>query len=423
MAGVPRRSPPFAVYFALLFLVFLASAAASVAYVQIQSQRDARHQAHDAAAFAAHGAAKELGADVGLLQATVNQLAANPAIVGALVHPTACQLTFAGPNGMSGHLDVLGPHGTALCSSRTRGNDGRLPGYAGQSWVGAALRSPVFRAPLTDTVTGGPSIVFAAPASGKVVVAGFIDLRTVASSLEAIYGGAGHPEFLVLAAGSHTVVARSIRPARWVGASVAGTAFAGKSGRTERADLDGTRRVYAAAHVPGTHWQLLVGEDVGRALAAGTRLRNRELAVVLSSLALVLLATLLIYRRVVGPMKRLSDGVRATARDGRFTPVRVSGPAEVTALANQINALLASVNAQEAVRLAKEEAQRANEAKSRFLSHLSHELRTPLAAIMGFAELLQRRGGNDDQREWAGHVVQGGHHLLALINELLEISR
>ncbi|MCW2977202.1 MAG: two-component system sensor protein, partial [Actinomycetia bacterium] len=42
---------------------------------------------------------------------------------------------------------------------------------------------------------------------------------------------------------------------------------------------------------------------------------------------------------------------------------------------------------------------------------------------MGFAELLQRRGGNDDQREWAGHVVQGGHHLLALINELLEISR
>jgi signal transduction histidine kinase len=420
---VPRRSLPFAVYFALLVLVFLASAAASVAYVQIQSERDARHQARSDAAFAARGAAKQLGADVGLLQATVNQLAANPSIVGALVHPTGCVLSFGGPNDMAGHLDVLGPGGAALCSSRTRGSDGRLRGYGGQSWVGVALRSPIFRAPLVDTVTGAPSIVFAAPASGKVVIAGFIDLRSVASSLEAIYGGAGHPEFLVLAAGSRTVVARSIQPRRWIGASVAGTAFANGSGRTERADLDGTRRIYATANVPGTHWQLLVGEDVGQALAAGTRLRNRELAVVLSSLALVLLATLLIYRRVVGPMKRLSDGVKTTARDGRFTPVRVSGPAEVTGLASQINALLASVNAQEAVRLAKEEAQRANEAKNRFLSHLSHELRTPLAAIMGFAELVQRRGGSDDQREWAGHIVQGGHHLLALVNELLEISR
>jgi signal transduction histidine kinase/CheY-like chemotaxis protein len=71
---------------------------------------------------------------------------------------------------------------------------------------------------------------------------------------------------------------------------------------------------------------------------------------------------------------------------------------------------------------AREEANRANEAKSRFLSHMSHEMRTPLAAILGFAEILQR-DTSGKAREWAGHIVHGGRHLLSLINELLEISR
>jgi CheY-like chemotaxis protein/anti-sigma regulatory factor (Ser/Thr protein kinase) len=82
------------------------------------------------------------------------------------------------------------------------------------------------------------------------------------------------------------------------------------------------------------------------------------------------------------------------------------------------------VNAQVAVRLAKEEAERANETKSRFLSHLSHELRTPLAAILGFAELLLRRGKvGEEERVWTEHILDGGRHLLALVNELLEVSR
>jgi CheY-like chemotaxis protein len=75
------------------------------------------------------------------------------------------------------------------------------------------------------------------------------------------------------------------------------------------------------------------------------------------------------------------------------------------------------------VRQAKEEAERANEAKSRFLSHMSHELRTPLAAIMGFAELLHRDERDEKRRSWSGFVLDGGRHLLAIVNELLEVSR
>lgn len=71
---------------------------------------------------------------------------------------------------------------------------------------------------------------------------------------------------------------------------------------------------------------------------------------------------------------------------------------------------------------ARREAERANEAKTRFLSHMSHELRQPLAAIMGFTELLEQGTAGAKERQWTGHIRQSGQHLLALTNELLDIS-
>jgi PAS domain S-box-containing protein len=78
---------------------------------------------------------------------------------------------------------------------------------------------------------------------------------------------------------------------------------------------------------------------------------------------------------------------------------------------------------EKALREAKEEADRANHAKSEFLSRMSHELRTPLNAILGFGQLLQRQSPTDAQRTRVGHIVTAGRHLLNLINEVLDISR
>ncbi|HEX4666209.1 MAG TPA: ATP-binding protein [Chthoniobacterales bacterium] len=78
---------------------------------------------------------------------------------------------------------------------------------------------------------------------------------------------------------------------------------------------------------------------------------------------------------------------------------------------------------EEALREAKEEADRANRAKSEFLSRMSHELRTPLNAILGFGRLLERQSASETQRNYAGHITNAGRHLLDLINEVLDISR
>jgi signal transduction histidine kinase len=72
---------------------------------------------------------------------------------------------------------------------------------------------------------------------------------------------------------------------------------------------------------------------------------------------------------------------------------------------------------------ARDAAESASRAKSRFLAHMSHELRTPLNAILGYAQILRACELSDRQNVAARTIQQSGEHLLALIGDILDISR
>lgn len=90
--------------------------------------------------------------------------------------------------------------------------------------------------------------------------------------------------------------------------------------------------------------------------------------------------------------------------------------------------LIAEIDARKRVAVelieAREEAEKANLAKSEFLSRMSHELRTPLNSILGFAQLISLDEGiNKSHRKGLDYIIKGGNHLLEMINELLDLSK
>jgi PAS domain S-box-containing protein len=119
---------------------------------------------------------------------------------------------------------------------------------------------------------------------------------------------------------------------------------------------------------------------------------------------------------------RHADG-RFIWLDSRMRPVRSDRGRSPLRIAIVAREATSQIELERALQAAKEEAERADRAKSDFLSRMSHELRTPLNAILGFNQLLELDDLAPDQRESVNEIRRGGTHLLELINEVLDISR
>jgi cell cycle sensor histidine kinase DivJ len=107
-------------------------------------------------------------------------------------------------------------------------------------------------------------------------------------------------------------------------------------------------------------------------------------------------------------------------------PVRHGGEANPETMAVMRDVTARKLR-QDALVAARADAERANAAKSRFLASIGHELRTPLNAIIGFSDMLGEESGNPIEGarrlEYARIISQSGHHLLAMVNDILDMSR
>jgi two-component system NtrC family sensor kinase len=119
------------------------------------------------------------------------------------------------------------------------------------------------------------------------------------------------------------------------------------------------------------------------------------------------------------------------ATEARAACVLADSRAELLLMLEQKNQALQAANRElesrqlEIVQTNRELAS-ANHAKTEFLATMSHELRTPLIAILGFSEILvDGKAGKlaPRQREYVGHIGDSGTHLLALINDILDVSK
>jgi signal transduction histidine kinase len=127
-------------------------------------------------------------------------------------------------------------------------------------------------------------------------------------------------------------------------------------------------------------------------------------------------------------LEKLPTAVRRAIAEAENRRQRAHAEAELRRLNTDLEARVeertrALVESNEALQQARAEADRANRAKSEFLSRMSHDLRTPLNAIMGFAQLLELDPLSPTQSDSVAQILRGSDHLLRLINDILDIAR
>ncbi|WP_426202898.1 ATP-binding protein [Pseudomonas sp. TWP3-1] len=164
--------------------------------------------------------------------------------------------------------------------------------------------------------------------------------------------------------------------------------------------------------------------------------RQKEILLKAAILALfALLFTFVVARRLAGslsqPIRDIGDAVKAIQEGDYKTPLPIVDDTELGALSQHINNLAQALEqasreqhqAMAQLIQTREEAEKANSAKSDFLAMMSHELRTPMNGVLGMLQLLETTDMTEEQIEYAALASESTEHLLKVINDILDFSR
>jgi signal transduction histidine kinase len=144
------------------------------------------------------------------------------------------------------------------------------------------------------------------------------------------------------------------------------------------------------------------------------------IGVAAGSVVVALLLGFVLSRSLIGPIRKMDTRLAAIASGDFSGHVDVPNRDELGALATNLNRMNDQLGHLYG------ELETASRHKSEFLANMSHELRTPLNAVIGFSEVLQDRlfgDLNDKQSEYVADIHASGRHLLALINDILDLSK